>query len=117
MVMPNKEKTTEETPAEKREKSLYFASLWEQCASIMKNCHTANEIRTGFLICSDVLRSNPNADMLVQRLRDWSRNQDSSLADFELNRVRDAMICEFSRSSEFMRDAARGLPTLETGKK
>jgi uncharacterized protein YigA (DUF484 family) len=100
-----------------REKVLHLASLWEECASIMQNCHTVDEIRTGFLKCSEILSSNPDADELVRRLRDWSRKQGSSMADFELNSVRDTMIQEFARSSEFMQDMASGLPSSKPKRK
>jgi hypothetical protein len=93
-----------------KEKALYFASLWEQCADVLKNSGTDIEIRAGFLKCSEILSSNPNATEFVRRLQDWSQRVGSSLADFELVSARDGMIHEFDKAAAFMHDTAEGLP-------
>jgi hypothetical protein len=98
-----------------RDTMLQTADAMAECIQIMKGCTTPEEIRTGFLRVADIMSRVPGQDQLVSSMS--MSAQPGSMNNEQLVTLRDKLIGEFNKGSDFLRKSAGELPDSTGGGK
>jgi hypothetical protein len=94
---------------------LQAADSMAECIRIMKGCTTPEEIRAGFLRVADIMSRVPGQNQLVSSTRMGA--QPGAMNNEQLLSLRDTLLGEFNKGSDFLRKSAGELPDSPGGGK